>query len=231
MRRPWIVPLIALLAAAPAAAAGTAAPAAAQPARAELVLDDGQRLAGVSVARKGDMYFLRLSDGTDVPVAADRVRQVRLTQDDAAPAAPAGAGVPAPEPPLPPRAPGGLTATEPVTLAGSPEAARAPELSEQLRVLQRSRSVFRRGPIDPGWTPADGWDTSLARTQFNPARWARSPIDPTWRPVPAYTTASDVTGFNPARWFTPPIDATWHPADGFRWLEPHPPPREPRGSD
>jgi hypothetical protein len=200
---------------------------------AELVLQDGQVLKGESIERKGDLYELVLPGGGRLPVPAGLVRQIHLSGDGSAvdvsikPAAPpkaktasktkppaktAKAATPKPAP----RAPGGLTAAPPQTLAGPPGPVRPPELKEQLGVMRNNRSVFAPSVINPGFTPHSDWDLSLGRNEFRPSRWAPSVIDPNWSPRPAYTTESDVTGFNPVRWFEAPIDPRWYPSDGFR---------------
>jgi hypothetical protein len=162
---------------------------------AELVLEDGQRIVGESVERKGGLYHVQLETGNVLPIPVALVAEVRLTGED--------------EP-----QPTGLRVAKPETLVGPPGAADLPKPYEQLAVFGEP-ARFRRGPIDPTWRmPPSDYVPDPSLNNFNPARWYVPPIDPTWRPRSGLR--GDVTNFNPARWYRAPIDPTWWPTDGFR---------------
>jgi hypothetical protein len=161
---------------------------------AELVLEDGQRIAGREVERKGDLYLVELETGNVMPVPVALVTEVRLTGEDV------------PEPTA-------FRVAQGETIVGHPAGPRLPKPHEQLAVFGEP-SRFVRAPIDPTWYPESAYDTDPALNNFNPARWYVPPIDPIWRPRSGLR--GDVTNFNPARWYHSPIDPTWWPTDGFR---------------
>lgn len=190
LRRWLLPPLVAVV----AGSATTPAPAGA-----ELLLDDGRTLAGISVQRRDDVYLLTLGVDEIIAVPAPLVVEVRLTGDDAP-------------------APTGFEVGEPRTLAGPPSGARLPARAQQLASFGPP-ATFRKGALDPVWQPRDGW-LRPGVTDFSPARWAKSPLDPTWTPRSAFSASQDVTQFSPVRWARPPIDPTWWPTDGFRPASP-----------
>jgi hypothetical protein len=167
---------------------------------AELVLDDGQVLTGLSVERKDGYYNLELESGSILTLPVLLVVEVRLTGDDA----------PEEEPPT------GIRVTGPEVLAGPPEPVRPPRTSEQMQVFREPAARFPRNLIDQGWRPENDWETDPELTNnFNPATWARGVVDPTWQPQSAYRTSGDVTNFSPARWLRGVVDSTWYPRESF----------------
>ena len=155
----------------------------------KLLLEDGQVIEGRSMERKESMYLLTLETGNVLPIPAPLVAKIEWTED-------------------------GLTKTEPETLAGDPEAAKLPTLTEQMQVLKASTSVFRPSVINPNWVPVSDWDLDPQRgNNFHPVHWYRPPIDPHWKPTSSL--GEDMSNFNPVRWYRAPIDPTWRPTDGF----------------
>ncbi len=159
----------------------------------KLLLHDGQVIEGRSVEREETMYLLTLDTDHVLPIPAPLVAAVERTAE-----------------PLP----GGLTEAEPMTLAGDPEAAKLPTLTDLMQELKASTSVFRRSIIDPTWVPSSDWDTDPEKgNNFHPVHWYQPPVNPIWEPTSGL--GEDVTEFNPVRWYRAPIDPTWRPTDGF----------------
>ena len=157
----------------------------------KLVLEDGTELVGRSVKRDGSLYLLQQVGENVLSVPVELVAEVVEERP----------------------APTGIKLAEPETLVGPPDGINLPTVDEQTAVLLGSRSVFRKGVIDPTWVPTSDWDPDPRRNNFNPARWYQPPIDPSWTPVSGL--GEDVTEFNPARWYRAPIDSTWWPRAGF----------------
>ena len=161
----------------------------------KLLLEDGQVIEGRSMEVKDSVYLLTLETGNVLPIPVPLVADIERTEDESSLAA-------------------GLTKAEPQTLAGDPQAAKLPTLTEQMKALRAGRSVFRPSVIDPIWVPVSDWDQDPQQgNNFHPVHWYRPAIDSRWSPTSAL--GRDVTNFNPVRWYRAPIDPTWWPTDGF----------------
>jgi hypothetical protein len=170
---------------------------------AELVLVDGRVVRGESARRDGDVYVLTTDSG-DLTMPVDLVDQVRLT-GPAETEPPAIKGIP--------EGPTGFRAGGPETLAGTAIAPSTP--ADQLAVFGKP-AEFKKGTIDPTWTPKSAYDPNVDVLADSRSTWKKSSIDPTWTPKSAYDPNVDVLADSRSTWQKSSIDSTWTPTDGFK---------------